>query len=315
METKNTPGQPNQKEGKKNSGLVALLVISLLINAGLLVGVIMFYNKTSELEHQVSQLNGEVTSKDAEVVSKTKELENIKLDLERIREERERLGLENDSMDSQINKLNGYISQLKKTSKLDNGKRKELENLIAELRNQIIEKDEQIASLRTANDSLSTGLSQVSAEKARLGDSLNSTASALAYAAILKAEAVKVVALKENGKEFEGEELKGSKIDRIKVTFALADNKAAKKNRKDFYVALTTPKGEVFSDPNNGGGLLKLADGNDAIYTMNQAIDFTNSNEKLTFTMLKGFNYLPGAYKLDIYSEGYKIGEGSFKVK
>jgi hypothetical protein len=313
METKNTTGQP--KEGKKNSGLLALLVISLLINVGLLVAVIMIYNQSTEQAQQIQALTGEVTTKDAEVLSKTKELENIKLDLERIKEERERLGLENDSLDGQINKLNGYISQLKKTSSLDSSKRKELEQLIADLRNQIIEKDEQIAALRTANDSLATGLSNVSAEKARLGDSLSSTASALAYAAILKAENVKITALKENGKEFDGEELKGSKIDRLKVVFAIADNKAAKKNRKDFYVALTTPKGEVFSDPNNGGGLLKLADGNDAIYTMNQAIDFHNSGEKLTFTMLKGFNYVPGVYKIDIYSEGYKIGDGSFKVK
>lgn len=306
----------NKNNQNGNNKIVKiLLVLSLLINAGLLIGVIMLYNQSSDQQQQISLLNGDLTAKDAEVVSFEKQLNSTKADLERIKEERAALGLANDSLDSQIATLNGYITQLKKTSKLDSSKRKELEKLIADLRDQILVKDQQIAQLKTQNDSLSTGITNLSAEKQRLGDSLATTANALAHASILKAENFKVVALKENGKEFEGEELKGSKIDRIKLVFSIADNKAAKKNKKAFFVALTTPKGEVFSDPNNGGGLVKLADGSEVLYTMNQALDFNNANEKLTFTMLKGFNYVAGSYKLSVYSEGYKIGEGGFKVK
>lgn len=303
------------KPASGNTGLKVLLIVSLLLNIGMAAGLFMMFNKSTEQDSRIAELTGEVTSKDAEVVSKTQELQNIKLDLERIKEERERLGLENDSLDQQILTLDGYIKDLKRSSSINASKRRELEKLVANLNNQILEKTQQIATLTSLNDSLSTGLSSLSVEKQRLGDSLAYTANALAYAAVLKAEAVQVVGLKENGKEVVGEELKGSKIDRLKVTFKLADNKAAKQNQKVIYVSLTTPKGEVFSDPNNGGGLLTLVDGTDALYTMNQAINFDNSSQKLTFTMLKGFNYTPGTYKLAIYSEGYKIGDGTFKVK
>ncbi len=310
---KTTGAKKEEKSG--NTGIIIVLVLSILTNIGLGVGLFINMNKVSEQESIILSLNNEVTQKDAEVLQKTTELEGLQSDLERIREEREKLGLANDSLNNRISTLGATIAQLKKTSKLDGDAKRKLERLIAELRAEVLEKDQQIAVLIGERDSLATGLSEATVEKHRLGDSLRSAASALAYAAILKAENVKVVALRENGKEFEGEELKGSRIDRIKVTFSLADNKAAKRDSKGFYVALTTPKGEVFSDPNNGGGMLTLADGSEILYTMNQALRFDNTNQKLTFTMLKGFNYIEGAYKINIYSEGYHIGEGSFKVK
>ncbi len=310
---KNTGAKKEEKNS--STGLIIVLVLSILTNIGLGIGLFINMNRVSEQESIIASLNNEVIQKDAEVHSKTTELEGLQTDLERIREEREKLGLSNDSLNDRIATLGATIAKLKQTTKLDSDTKRKLEKMIADLRAEILEKDQQIAVLIGERDSLATGLSEATFEKNKLGDSLRSAASALAYAAILKAENVKVVALKENGKEFEGEELKGSRIDRIKVSFSLADNKAAKKDNKGFFVALTTPKGEVFSDPNNGGGMITLADGSEVLYTMNQAMKFDNTNQKLTFTMLKGFNYIQGLYKVNIYSEGYHIGEGSFKVK
>lgn len=317
-EPKKTPATNGKKEEKSgNSSLIIVLVISILANIGLGVGMFIFMSKSNEQESIIASLNGEITTKDAEVVAKTHELENLQLDLERIKEERERLGLSNDSLSMQIADLGTTIAKLRRTAKLDSKTKAKLERMIADLRTQIVEKDQQIATLTVERDSLASGLTAVSEEKMKLGDSLRDAASALAYAAVLKAEELKIVGVKENGKEFggDGDELKGTKIDRLKVTFSIADNKAAKHEEKGIFVALTTPNGEVFSDPNNGGGMLTLADGNDALYTMNQSLNFDNSNQEMSFTMLKGFSYNEGKYMVTIYSGGYKIGEGSFKVK
>lgn len=307
--------RPEKDTKKGNSGLIVLLVISLLSNIGLGIGLFMMNGKSNEQAEQISVLTGEVTTKDAEVLEKKQELEGLRNNLERIKAERERLGLSNDSLELQINKLGGTINSLSRKVRLSKKEKADLEKMIANLNQQIIEKDQQIVMLKSENDSLSTGLNMATEEKMRLGDSLANTANALAYAAVLKAENVKVAALKENGKELSGEEVKGSRINRIKITFSLADNKAAKKDKKNFYVAFTTPKGQVFSDPNNGGGMMQLSDGQEVLYTMSKSLDFDNTNQNLSFTMLKGFNYTPGAYKVAVYSEGYKIGEGGFKVK
>jgi hypothetical protein len=315
METKSPQNKKEENKKSSNTGLIVVLVISILSNIGLGFGFYSFMNKSNEQETEIAALNSEVIIKDAEVLSKTHDLENLQMDLERIKEERERLGLSNDSLELQMTELAATISKLRRTAKLDAGVKAQLEKLIADLRGQVVEKEMQIAVLTIERDSLNTSLASANEDKMRLGDSLNSTASALAYAAVLKAENFKVLGVRENGKEFEGAELKGSRIDRLKVVFSLADNKAAKRDDKDIFVALTTPAGEVFSDPNNGGGLITLEDGSDALYTMNQNVKFDNTNQQMAFTMLKGFSYVPGQYKLTVYSEGHVIGKGGFKVK
>jgi len=302
-------------EQKSNKSLKVLLTLSIIVNLALIVFVITLNGKNNEKEQKIDELTGVVSTKDSEIVAKTQELESMSKDLERIKAEREKLGLQNDSLDSQISKLNNYIAQIKKTAKLDAKKRKELEDLVAQLREEIIQKDSEIAQLKTQNDSLKTDVSNLTAEKQKLGDSLHNTAKELAYAAILKAENIKVTALKENGKEIDEVEYKHKQIDRIKIAFSIADNKAAKKDTKKFFVTLVPPSGKAFCDVNNGGGFCTLTDGSEVPFTLTQDLKFDNSGQKVSLTMFKGFNYIPGDYKILVYSEGYKIGEGGFKVK
>jgi regulator of replication initiation timing len=302
--------EPNTK-----SPLKIFLILSLAVNVILAALLIILNNNNTDKIAEIEQLNGVVDSKHSEIVSKTQELEDMSGDLARIRSEREKLGLQNDSLDKQINALNDYIAEVKRTSKFDAKKRKELEQMLTTMRSEITKKDEEISSLKSQNDSLVTNVSTLTVEKQKLGDSLTHTFKELEYASILKADNIKVTALKENGKEIDEPEYKGHKIDRLKIAFVLADNKAAKKNRKTFYISLITPTGKVFSDPNNGGGKLRTNDGDEVEYTLNQSVVFDNSNQKLSFTMLKGFNYVAGVYKIDVYSEGYKIGDAKITVK
>lgn len=316
MERK-SPQVKKKEEPKKNSntGLIVVLVISILSNIGLGFGFYSFLNKSNEQEAEIVALSSEVIVKDADVRAKQRDLEDLLDKLEIVRQEREELGLSNDSLELQMTELSSTISQLRRTVRLDANAKAKLNKLIADLKGEVAEKELQITALVLERDSLNTSLASANEDNMRLGDSLNSAANALAYAAVLKAENFKVLGVRGNGKEFEGAELKGSRIDRLKVVFSLADNKAAERDNKDIFVALTTPAGEVFSDPNNGGGLITLEDGSDALYTMNQNVAFDNTNQQMTFTMLKGFSYVPGQYKLTVYSEGYVIGNGGFKVK
>lgn len=297
---------------KNHKSLITGLILS---NVVLLILVVVLFVKNSNKTAEIDNLTGVVDNKSNEIVAKTKELEDLGMDLARIREERERLGLQNDSLDTQIEKLNKYIGEIKRTAKFDAKKRKELETMVAQLRLEITQKDQEIVALKQKNDSLVTNVTVLTTEKTALTDSLSSKAQELAYASILKADQMKVTILKENNKEIAAEEYKANKIDRLKVSFVLADNKAAKKNNKDFHVRLITPTGNVFSDPSNGGGIIQAASGEEIPYTLSKTVQFDNSNQRLEFTMLKGFNYSPGEYKIEAFCEGHKIGNCSFKVK
>lgn len=294
---------------------IALLGISVLLNIIMALALFSSYSSLSEKEAQLNKLNSWVSYSDHDVKSKKSELTELQTDLERIRKEREALGLSNDSLNQQITDLKATILQLEKQPKLDQTQMMKLEQLIAKLKNQIIQKDRQIAALKMENDSLITDVNNLKTESLMLTQSLDSTESILELASVLKAENIQVDALKDNGKEMWGSVYRGKRVDRVRVTFSLADNKVARKGLKEFQIALTTPEGKIFSDYLNGGGVVSLKDGARMPYTMAQTVAFNNKREKLTFTMLKGFDYEPGIYKITVFSDGYKIGEGNFEIK
>jgi len=78
---------------------------------------------------------------------------------------------------------------------------------------------------------------------------------------------------------------------------------------------MITPTGECFGDKRNGGGTFKDHDGNELKYTLSKSIKFENSKQWLSMVMPKGFNYTSGNYIIQIYCEGYDVGQTSFIVK
>jgi len=296
--------------------------IPYIVAIAILLGVIVFllFNN-SEKNRQIEDLTTSIDTKSTEIVSKTKELEDLSVEFERVKAERERMGLSNDSLNQQITDLNSYIAKIKQSGKISANEKKKLELMVVQLRADLVRKDQEIVTLRMQNDSLKTNVSSLSDEKAKLGDSLNNVSatksdleSKLAYASILKATNFKATSINKQGKEVEKEEYRANKIETMKISFNIADNKAAKKGTKTFYLRIYLPSGNVFSDPVNGGGSFTDADGNEMTYSMKQDATFSNQNETISFTLLKGFDYIPGDYKVDVYSEGFKIGDSKFVV-
>jgi len=303
---------------KKSSTFYALIGI-IVLQLGI-IGYLLYSN--SDKKTQIEELTTTVDTKSEEIASKIQELDSLEVEMDRVRQEREALGLSNDSLNAQITELKKFKEQALATGKINARDKRKLEEMIASLKKDLIAKDQEIAQLRDANANLEGKVSELSTQSSRLGDSLSGVANVkkdlenqLAYASILKAENVKVSALKENGKEFTEEVYKHSKISQMKFTFNVADNKAAKQGNKDFFVALTQPSGAVFSDTLNGGGKFTTSEGEEKVYTFKQTINFTNSNETVTFLIPKGFSYVPGQYKVYIYNGGYEIGQTKFDVK
>lgn len=306
-------------ENKKTSSTVYALIAVVVLQLGV-IGYLIYSNIDKKKE--IEDLTTTIDTKSEEISSRIQELDSLNVEFERIKKEREALGLSNDSLNVQIEELNKFKTQALATGKINAQQKRKLEEMIAKMKQELTLKDKEIADLRASNQDLESKVNEISTEKSRLGDSLSGVASSkkdlenqLAYAAILKAESFKISALKENGKEFVEEEYKHSKISQMKISFNIADNKAAKQGSKDFNLVMILPSGETFSDPNNGGGTFVTAEGETKNYTFRQTINFTNSNELVSVLIPKGFNYVPGTYKVQVFSDGYNIGEGKFTVK
>lgn len=299
------------------------LLAALLVLAALNILLLYFY-------YQERQDN---KTKDATIAAKTEEVLVTKTKLDSI-------SAQLDAKIAEIQQLGGSVdSLLKVKAQLEIDKR-ELKNVGTfdskkydqKIRNYqaiLAQKDQEIARLKEENGVLSQqneALSQentgLKAEKQTLSDSVAAVstknqelAEKVSIAAALRAEAVTVNAVNARGKESDGGTYKAKRLDKIHVSVLLAPNGLAKQDEKILYIRVLDPSGAVVSDLATGSGEFTY-NGQGMIYTAMQRFNFDNSRQRIDFIYGRGgqrFN--PGKYTIEVYCEGFRIGEGEFTVK
>ncbi len=309
----NTGITGGQRPNKDSSKTILVLVIVALI--GVICSLIYSNMQLSdELEIRSQQMEADSTS----LSLKTQELDELALAYERIRMEREELGLVKDSLNKKIESLNLFIAEVRK----GNGKAiSHMKQMIARLKSELAKEDNQISALKRERDSLKINVKALTKRTRQMIDSLNylhvtreELEEKVAAASVLKAENIKVIAINAKGKEFEKDHYKAKNIDKLKITFVLADNIVARKDKKNLTLRLIEPSGVVLFDLSSGGGFFK-AEGKELAFTENQTIHFDNTKQTVTFYYLKGNSYKEGTYTIELYSDGHKIGETDLQIK
>ncbi|WP_044173816.1 hypothetical protein [Flectobacillus major] len=236
---------------------------------------------------------------------------------------------------SELEKVKAQLEQDKKKLKSDlNFSVKNYEAKIKEYENFLAVKDDDIRKLKEENGELVARTKTLESEKQEVLNentglktekaTLTKTVAdyteqneelkrKVTIASAMKATNVEVFALASNGKLRDGGRYKASKIDRLKISFVLASNPVAEKNVKDVFIRVLDQNGAVISTDGTAGIL--QYDGKEVGYTVKQAIPFENNDQKVDVIYSKGSAYKSGKYSIELYSEGFKIGTGTFEVK
>jgi hypothetical protein len=135
----------------------------------------------------------------------------------------------------------------------------------------------------------------------------------VALGSTIKAVNVEVMAIATNGKERRGGSYKAGRIDRLKISFILPSNPLAVQNSKDIYVRLLDANGAVVSE--NGIGGVVMFDGYEIGYSTRQTIPYENKDQRVDILFRREATYKPGTYTVELYTEGFKIGDARFEVK
>ncbi|GAB3898814.1 hypothetical protein [Spirosoma agri] len=135
----------------------------------------------------------------------------------------------------------------------------------------------------------------------------------MTLASAMKAVNVEVNALAGNGRERRGGIYKASRIDRLKIDFVMPSNPVASKDNKDIYVRILDANGSVISDSGIGGVL--WYEGNEIGYSTRQTVPFENQDQRVSIFFHRDAPYKPGAYTVELYAEGFRIGTSRFEVK
>lgn len=80
------------------------------------------------------------------------------------------------------------------------------------------------------------------------------------------------------------------------------------------YLMVTGPDGKVITDATNGGTLATRTDGEKA-YTAKIPVEYTQGTRKDVQFPIRQSDFQKGDYKIEIYHNGFKIGEGVRTLK
>lgn len=315
-----TPIEPRpQTNNKSRSYLLAALLILALLN------VLLLY-----FWYQERQDN---KTKDATIAARTEEVLTIKTKLDSI-------SAQLDTKIAEIQKLGGSVDSLMKVRQQLEVDKRELRNVNSfdsrkydrKIRNYqalLAQKDQEIARLREENgvlvqqnETLAQENTGLKAERQTLSDSVVSVSTRnqelsekVTIAAALRAESITVNALNARGKERDGGSYRARQLDKVKISVRIAPNGLAKQGEKELYLRVLDPSGAVVSDMATGSGEFTY-NGQGMMYTAMQRFPFDNSRQQIDFVYGRGgrrFN--EGRHTIEVYCEGFRIGEGEFTVR
>jgi len=311
MKAKETDGsteEPN-KSGSRKGLIIAFIIFMLAVN-----GVLIFlnFNKSAQLEEKdiaIVDQKKEIDTKNTELKAAIQELEEKKMELAQYGADTTRLHNELESVKERMSTMQNYEGAYFRVKK----ELEKLKYLASETEAELNRYKAQVDTLQRSNIELKSQLSQNEQSLTELKTTKEELSKKVELAASLKAENVQTFTLSPKGKEKTGDTYKVKDIDVLRVSFILAENHVAKAEGKSIVLRVTEPDGGALFDLGTGGGSF-MQNGKEVFYTQKQDILYDNKSQQVTFDYKKGTPFKVGKHKIEIYSDGLKIGESSFTV-
>ena len=119
---------------------------------------------------------------------------------------------------------------------------------------------------------------------------------------------------KSNGKEKATTTAK--RVDKLRISFDLDENMITPSGQKELYIIITGPDGTAIALEEQGSGKFSTREGEEKIYTQKLDVNYTqNKRQTVSFDWKQNSNFGTGNYKIEVYNNGFKVGEGLKPLK
>ena len=207
-----------------------------------------------------------------------------------------------------LNKSNATASELAKAR-----------GLISELNGKITGLEQDVARLTRENESLNKEKITLTADKEKLNKDLSSVTTVkhdlekkVEIASTLNASNIVItpIKVKNNGREKVSTTAK--RVDKLVITFDV-DNRIAQSGLTDVYVLVIGPDGTPAS---KGTDTFTTRNEGNKTYTAKLPVDLETAKKKnVEFSFAPGSSFQKGNYTVQIYQNGFKIGESTCELK
>lgn len=311
-----TPEQPQQR--KKNGGkniVIGVLAAGLLGTWGYLL-----YDKNQSGEKITAQQT-QITTLDSTKASIQMEFDNALARLDSVTGSNNNLQGQLADRQKEIDAKKAEIRKILNDKKSSESQLAKARTMIADLNDKISGLEAEVARLTGENQELTAANTSLKEEKSVLEANLVTTntekdelSKTVDVGSTFTASNIRVTPIneKKNGKEKNTTTAK--RVDKLVVSFDV-ENRIAKSGPADMYLIVTGPDGKVVTDANAAASILNTRTDGDKQYTSKVSLDYTQGERKTIQFPIRNTDFSTGDYKIEIYHNGFKIGEGVRSLK
>jgi len=310
--TPNEPRQPNR--GNKNL-LIGILAAGLLGTWGYLL-----YDKNKSGETlQVAQTQSEnyMTQRDSLKLL----YDDAEMRLDSITGANNNLQGEKSTLQKQIEANKAEIRRILNDRNATAADLKRARTMIADLNNQIASLEAEVSRLTGENQELTAHNTQLTTEKQVLEQNLQisttekeALAQTVDVGSTFSASNIQITPVNEKKSGKEKTTTSAKKVDKLVVSFDI-ENRIARSGPAEMYIMVTAPDGQVVTDPALGSATLTTRTDGDRQYTAKVPVEYEQGTRKALSFPIRQEDFQRGDYKIEIYHNGFKIGEGVRTLK
>jgi FtsZ-binding cell division protein ZapB/regulator of replication initiation timing len=301
------------------------LIYGILIAALIGTWAYIFYDK-SKTKETVTTLQTKIVNVDSARNAIQQEFLTVSAKADSLTQTNIQLQGDLADKSSAIQKLKGNIGNILKKKNASDAELAEAKQMIFELNGKVdglfAELDKlkgENKQLTSANEQLNTEKTKLTADKQDLEQNLNTTKTEkkqleekVDVATTLHASNIGIAAIKvsSNGKEKETTTAKRANL--IRIAFVLDENRVTPTGPKDIYVIVTGPDGKVITE----GGTFNTREEGSKSFTSKVPVNYEQGKvTPVSFDCRQNDKYKEGDYKVEIYNNGFKIGQGVKTLK
>ena len=319
MSQLNFPRASENVEAPKNNyknAIIGALAVALVAVGGY---AIVDKNKKVEVIHQQETTIAKVSDEKSDIqksfdgsLARLDSMGSLNKTLEvKLSDKNKEIAKTKTEIRSILNKKNATAAEL--------GKAKDL---IAFLNDKIAIMEQDVARLTEENKNLNNDKIVLTKDKEKLTQDLTATnvvkqdlEKKVDIASTLNASniSIKALKIKRNGKEKETTTAK--RVDKLLISFDV-NNRIIQTGSTDLYVCVIGPDGKAIATEKLGSGTFTTREDGDKPYTAKLPVDLETSKSKnVEFAFVPGQTFVQGNYTIQIYQNGFKIGEGKRELK
>ncbi len=305
-----------------------------LITGGLLVALLgtwgyIIYDKNKSKE-DIAQKDTLITAASQERDELQKELDNATMRFDELKTDNAKKDSSMVAKDNEISEKKNRIQALLSKVNASQGELAEARRLIRSMNGDIDGYKVQIEQLKGENLVLTQEKEVVTQDRDRIRREYDSTQTSMAaqqaalrkekedvidVASTLHASNFNITPINEKSGGREKTASSAKKADKLRVSFDLDENRVAQSGNKDVYICITDPSGSPIAVEALGSGKFNTREGEEKLFTKKVDVLYTQGQRQTVNIDWKQDKFVKGNYKVEVYHNGFKIGEGYTSIK